>query len=90
MPLSAPKHAMNHYPLNEERKLLRMPSMHAGTNTKKARTFNVKLTYNEIMLLNRLIDRVVIARDLKGINTKTDTQCIILHKIKDKIIHAYM
>lgn len=57
---------------------------------KKAPTFNVKLTYNEIMLLNRLIDRVVIARDLKGINTKTDTQCIILHKIKVKILHAYL
>lgn len=57
---------------------------------KNQRLFNVKLTYNEIMLMNMAIDGFVIDKDVAGIDTKKDRECNILHGVKEKILNAYL
>lgn len=90
MPLNGQKREAKVFPQNEGKKLLGTQSMYGGINMKNQRMFNVKLTYNEIMAMNRAIDDFVVKKNIKGIDTTKDRECTLLHKIKWKIINAYM
>ena len=90
MPLSAPKPEANHFPHKGEKKSHKTQLIHGGINMNQPKTFNVKLTYNEIMLINRAIDDFVIEKNINGYDVTKDTECKILHSAKGKILNAYL
>lgn len=57
---------------------------------KKQRMFNVELSYDEIMMVNMVIDEFNIAKDIAGVDTLTDRECRMLKSVKTKILDSYI